>query len=498
MAVWSFYALLNNETMKSKQQLLFILIVGMISLYSNCSKSKKPDTGNNPPTTNPVTGGTIDYWVTTGNQFSLLQKQLNPLSFNSPSNSNATIEIDSTSTFQSIDGFGYSLTGGSAYLINQQLPADKRSELLQELFGPGANSIGVSYLRISIGASDLDATVFSYNDLPAGQTDPNLDHFNLSIDTLHLIPVLKQILAINPNIKIMGSPWSPPVWMKDNGNSKGGSLLPQYYSVYAKYFVKYIQAMKAKGITIDAITPQNEPQHGGNNPSMVMSALQQADFIKNHLGPAFQAAGINTKIIIWDHNCDNPQYPITVLNDAGARPFINGTAFHLYGGDESAFSAVHNAYPDKNLYFTEQWTGANEPFNTTLKWHLRHVVIGTIRNWSKIVLEWNLASDPTYNPHTPGGCTECKGAVTIGNNNFTRNISYYIIGHAAKFVSAGSVRIASNNVGDVYNVAFLTPDGRKVLLVVNDGSASATFNIKYKGKWAAATLEAGAVATYVW
>jgi glucosylceramidase len=486
--------------MKSNNQLLALVLIGLLSVYSNCSKTKKPDNTNTNPggQTNQGSGAVIDSWVSTGNQFSLLQKPVNPLTFNNPVNANSTIEVDSTTKYQTMDGFGYTLTGGSAFLINQQLPADKRAELLQELFGSGSGSIGVSYLRISIGASDLDASVFSYNDLPAGQTDPNLAHFSLSTDTVNLIPVLKQILAINPNIKIMGSPWSPPVWMKDNGNSKGGSLLPQYYSVYAKYFVNYIQAMKAKGITIDAITPQNEPQHGGNNPSMVMSALQQADFIKNHLGPAFQTAGINTKIIIWDHNCDNPQYPITVLNDAGARQYINGTAFHLYGGDESAFSTVHNAYPDKNLYFTEQWTGANEPFNTTLKWHLRHVVIGTIRNWSKIVLEWNLASDPTYNPHTPGGCTECKGAVTIGNNTVTRNISYYIIAHASKFVPPGSVRVASNIIGDIYNVAFVTTEGKKVLIVVNDGAATTPFNIKYKGNWTATTLEAGAVGTYTW
>jgi glucosylceramidase len=486
--------------MNPNRQLVIAIFVGMISLYSNCSKSKKPDSNNNTPGNNPTGSSgtrTIDYWLTTGNQFALLQKQSGPLTFDSPVNSNSTIEIDSSTQYQPVDGFGYSLTGGSAYLINQ-LSNDKKAALLEELFGSGVSSIGVSYLRISIGASDLNASVFSYDDMPAGQTDPNLDHFSLAVDTVDLIPVLKQVLAINPNIKIMGSPWSPPTWMKDNGNSKGGGLLPQYYNVYAKYFVRYIQAMKARGITIDAITPQNEPQHGGNNPSMVMSALEQAAFIKNSLGPAFQSAGITTKIIIWDHNCDNPTYPITVLNDAGAKPYINGTAFHLYGGDVSAFATVHDAHPDKALYFTEQWTGANDSFEGDLRWHIKNVVIGTVRNYSRIALEWNLASDPSYNPHTPGGCTECKGAVTIGNNTVTRNVSYYIIAHVSKFVPAGSVRIASNIAGGISNVAFLTPDGKKVLLAVNDGTTITAFNIKYKGKWATTTLAGGAVATYVW
>ncbi len=214
--------------------------------------------------------------------------------------------------------------------------------MLQELFGNDSNAIGISYLRVSIGASDLSAEVFSYNDLPAGQTDVNLANFNLSKDTVDVIPLLKEILLINPNIKIMGSPWSPPVWMKDNGSSIGGGLQPQYYNVYANYFVKYINAMKAKGITVDAITIQNEPQHGGNNPSMVMSAQQQLDFVKNNLGPAFRTASLSTKIIVWDHNCDNPNYPITILNDAAAKQFIDGSAFHLYNGDISALSTVQS------------------------------------------------------------------------------------------------------------------------------------------------------------
>lgn len=296
----------------------------------------------------------------------------------------------------------------------------------------------------------------------------------------------------------MGSPWSPPVWMKDNGNSVGGSLLPAYYSAYAQYFVKYIQAMQSKGITIDAVTIQNEPQHGGNNPSMVMSATEQANFIKNNLGPAFQAAGITTKIIVWDHNCDNPNYPITVLNDAAAKAYISGSAFHLYAGDISALSTVKTAHPDKDLYFTEQWTGANGRFSGDLKWHLKNVIIGSMRNWSKVALEWNLANDPFYGPHTPGGCTECKGAVTINASAVTKNVGYYIVAHASKFVPAGSVRIASTNLGTLANVAFKTPSGKKVLIVVNDGSSAEGFNISYKGKIAFTSLAAGAVGTYVW
>ena len=437
----------------------------------------------------------IKSWITKGDRSALLQKQAD-IHFGTASNTYQNIDVDSTQTFQAIDGFGYALTGGSAYLINR-LSATTKNSLLQELFGEGENAIAVSYLRISIGASDLNASVFSYDDMPAGQTDVNLDSFSLSQDTLDLIPVLKQIMAINPNIKILGSPWSPPLWMKDNGNSIGGSLQTQYYDAYARYFVKYIQQMKANGITINAITPQNEPLYGGNNPSMVMTAQQQGDFIKNNLGPAFQGAGISTKIILYDHNCDKPDYPITILNDAAARPFVDGSAFHLYGGDISALSTVHNAFPDKNLYFTEQWTGAKESFDDNLKWHVKNVIIGTIRNWGKVVLEWNLANDANFNPHTPGGCSECKGAITL-DGGVNRNPSYYIVAHASKFVSPGSVRIGSNIAGNFYNAAFKTPGGKKVLIVENDGTSEASFNIRFNGQWATSSLAGGAVGTYVW
>ncbi len=473
-------------------------LVWMAVALAACSKKSNGGngTGNEPPVdTTPVK--TVTMWLTNADQSSLLQKQSSLLGFGTANASFGTVSLDSTIGFQSIDGFGYTLTGGSAQLINA-LPEAKQSALLQEMFGSAESSIAVSYIRISIGASDLDATVFSYDDLPAGQTDPTLSKFDLGKDREALIPVLKKILAINPSIKILGSPWSAPVWMKDNNSSIGGSLKTEYYSVYANYFVKYIQAMKAEGITIDAVTIQNEPQHGGNNPSMVMSATQQAEFIKNNLGPAFQSATLNTKIIVWDHNCDNPGYPKTVLADAGAYKYINGSAFHLYAGDISALTDVHNAFPDKAVYFTEQWTSSEGQFAGDLQWHTKNVIIGSMRNWSRVALEWNLGNNATFGPHTDGGCTQCKGALTITGADYTRNVSYYIIAHASKFVTPGSVRINSNGPSTLPNVAFLRPDGKKVLIVLNDSSGDLGFNIQFKGKSAFSQLKAGSVATYIW
>lgn len=473
----------------------FCALLFIISAITLTQAQTAAGTGGNNNGEIKSKGSAISSWIT-GNGL-LLQKQA-AFTFGKKANNYINIDIDATQKFQTVDGFGYTLTGGSAVLINQMKAADKAA-LLQEIFSPVSETgIKISYLRLSIGASDLDATVFSYDDMPPGQTDEPLTHFNLDADKTHLIPLLKEILALHPAIKFIATPWSAPTWMKTNNSSVGGSLKPEYYAAYANYFVKYIQAMQAEGISITAVTPQNEPLHPGNNPSMYMPAEDQATFIKNNLGPAFQIAGLTTKIIVYDHNCNKPEYPLTILNDADASAFVDGSAFHLYEGDISALTQVHNAYPNKNLYFTEQYTASTGEFGGDLKWHLKNVIIGSMRNWSKLAMEWNLANDPNFEPHTPGGCTTCKGALTIGNNTVIRNVAYYIIGHASRFVPAGSVRIASNINGGLNNVVFETPDGKKVLIVENDGSDAVTFNIRFNGMWAATTLAGGSVGTYVW
>jgi glucosylceramidase len=231
---------------------------------------------------------------------------------------------------------------------------------------------------------------------------------------------------------------------------------------------------------------------------MVMTAGEQADFIKNHLGPAFVKASIQTRIIVFDHNCDHPEYAIEILEDSVARKFVNGSAFHLYLGEISAMSQVHDTHPDKDVYFTEQWTSGDGDFGGDLKWHTYNLMIGAPRNWSKTVLEWNLAADPNFNPHTTdGGCDRCLGALTIGED-VKRNVAYYIIAHASKWIRPNAVRIRSNMEVDLPNVAFQNEDGSKVLLVLNNTSASQNFQIKFGNQFASASLPAGAVASYTW
>lgn len=475
--------------MKKSSIYLFAIIAAFVSLAAQCNRKANPGSSKTPF---PVADLKPEIWITKADRSVLLQKtdrEPGAVAAGCP-----TIIVDTSKQYQAIDGFGYTLTGGSAALINQ-MPADKKVALLNELFGSGDHSIGISYLRLSMGSSDLDSATFSYNDLQPGQVDIAQSKFSLRPDKANLIPLLKDILSINPGIKIIATPWSAPAWMKDNNNTKGGSLKPEYYDSYATYFVKYIRGMRAEGINITAVTPQNEPYHPGNNPSMYMTAVMQRDFIKNDLGPAFAKNNIATKIVVYDHNLDHPLYADTIYQDAAASKYVDGAAFHLYAGDVSAMGQLHDRFPDKNLYFTEQWTGARGTFAGDLLWHTKNVIIGTVRNWSKAALEWNLANDPSFKPHTPGGCTECKGALTIDGATVTRNVSYYIVAHASKFVPAGSRRIESTPVDGLPTVAFLTPLGKKVLILLNENNEAKTVAIQQAQQHAFIVIPAESVMT---
>lgn len=444
-------------------------------------------------------GKAVSLWLTTRDRASLLAKQPEPLHFQKSGAQLPVIDVNDKQKYQSIDGFGFALTGGSAQLL-MRMDGPQRADLLRQLFGTGDGDIGVSYLRVSIGSSDMNDHAFTYDDLSAGETDADLGKFDLGPDSTSVIPVLKEILAIDPSIKILGSPWSAPAWMKTNGSLKGGSLKPEYYQAYAQYFVKYLKTMQAQGIRIDAITIQNEPLNPKNTPSMVMQAEEQAAFIKTALGPAFHKAGIKTKIIAYDHNCDRPDYPLTILNDPEARRYVDGSAFHLYGGEITALTKVQDAYPKKSLYFTEQMTvdRKSDP-NLEVARAVQRLIVGAPRNWSRNVLLWNLAADPSFGPHTDnGGCPVCEGAITLDGNAVTRNVAYYTVAHASQFVRPGSVRIESSALDQLPNVAFAAPGGKRVVIVANPGQADQDFEIRYHGKTVATSLKAGAVGTYVW
>lgn len=476
-------------------------------------------------TAQTVSGPEIEAWTTSADRSSLFKKTEEKLVFSDNSRGRGLpIIIDESHRMQIVDGFGFALTGGSAELLMKMTPS-ARKKLLEEVFSNSGSSIGVSYLRLTIGASDMNSFVYSYDDLKEGESDPELKKFDLGHDRKDVIPVMKEILSISPEIRILASPWSPPVWMKSNGKVKAGSLKPECYPVYAQYFVRYVQEMKKNGIIIDAVTVQNEPLNANNTPSMRMSAAEQADFIKNHLGPAFAKADIKTKIVLFDHNLDRPDYPLSILNDPETAKYVDGSGFHHYGGEISAMSILHTAFPDKNLYFTEQMV-TEKPGTTSIDIaaQVKRLIIGTMQNWSRNSILWNLAADPSFDPHTnDGGCPICQGAVTIEGDNYSRNIAFYVVAHASKFVTPGSIRIGSTQSGDMSvnltsdeerrevmriatqnskdvlpNVAFRTPEGKTVLIVANDSNYISAFRLQHKGKSVMIRLAPGSVGTYIW
>jgi glucosylceramidase len=447
----------------------------------------------------PLTAqSTVSLYLTSPDRSALLALQ-SPIPFSPATTSTQTIIINPAKTYQTIDGFGFALTGGSAQLIAHMDPA-KRADLLHNLFTTEGDGIGVSYLRLTIGASDMNDHVYSYDDLAPDQTDPTLAHFSLDPDKSDVIPVMKQILALDPHIKTLASPWSAPLWMKTNHAAKGGVLEPKYFAAYATYLTKYIEGMKAEGIPIDTLTIQNEPLNENNTPSMLMLPPEQQLFIKQDLGPDFRKAGIKTGIVLYDHNLDHPLYPLSILQDPAAARYIAGSGFHLYGGKVDAMTEVHNAFPNKNLYFTEQMVTDRDPSGPMhLNHPVAHVVIGATRNWSKNVLLWNLAADPNNGPHTAnGGCPVCTGAITIDGDKVTRNVAYYTVAQFSKFVPPGSVRIDSNTLDTLPNVAFRTPDGKKVLVVSNLTDTTQTFDVHVGTRTFTSTLPANNVGTYVW
>jgi len=412
------------------------------------------------------------------------------------------IVVDEGTTYQEMVGFGAAITDASAWLIQNRLTAAQRETLLQELFGPSPG-LGLSFTRLTMGASDFSLHQYSYDDMPAGQTDSALAHFSIDSNRAYVLPVVQRALAINPQLKIMASPWSPPGWMKTSGSLIQGTLRPEAYEPLAEYFARYIEAYRAAGVPVYAVTVQNEPHYEPPTyPGMRLEPPARAQFIGQYLGPLFAHRGIGTIILDWDHNWDEYQSPLQVLADSAAPRYIAGVAWHCYGGDVSAQALVHDAHPDKDAYFTECSGGEWAPnFADNLKWFVGTLIIDATRDWAKGVLLWNLALDENHGPHT-GGCGDCRGVVTItsGSGAVTRNVEYYALAHASRFVRPGARRIASTSgVAGVESVAFRNADdGSKALIVVNTAAQDRAFTVLWGNQSLRYTLPAGAVVTLLW
>lgn len=423
------------------------------------------------------------------------------LTFGSARTPNLTITVNDAVTYQQIDGFGASLTDSSAWLLWNKLTEAQRKEAMQMLFSP-VKGIGLSVLRQPMGASDFALSPYSYDDPPSGLSDPELKHFSIDHDRAYILPLLREALALNPNLKIIASPWSPPGWMKTSGSMLQGALLPSAYSPLAKYFVRFVQGYEAAGVPIYGITMQNEPLNiPGDYPGMGMTAREQAEFLGNNLGPAFREARLKTKIMIFDHNWDLIDYPIQVLNDPKAVAFAAGTATHCYGGSVTAQNELRQRFPGKDIWMTE-CSGGEWQTGKLLPQQVR-LLIGATRNWAKSVVLWNLALDQDHQPYL-GGCTNCRGVITVNHaaqpSQMVPTVDYTALAHASKYIAPGAYRVESNSFdhGSLEDVAFRNPDGSLVLLVLNSSGSNITFNIAWAGKFGSYKLAGGAVATFRW
>jgi len=455
----------------------------------------------------PAGAQNVQVFETDGDQSKLLtQRPGLTLSPGLPAGSPAfTIAVDSGTIYQQMDGVGASLTDSAGWVLWNDLTGSQRDALMQSLFDPNAG-IGIGILRQPMGASDLSASGdYSYDDVPAGQSDPNLAQFSIAHDQTYLIPLLQQALSINPSLKVHALPWSPPAWMKTSGSMNGGNVATADFPSLAQYFTLFIDAYKQQGIPIYAVSMQNEPLYSTTGyPSAYVVAPDEANFIGNYLGPALAGAGLGgVKIFGYEHNWDQPDYPETLLADTTAYGYLAGSSFHCYAGDVSAQSQVKQAYPAKDIWFTECTGTVGSSFAGDLAWNAENLLIGATRNWARGVTLWNIALDQNSGPQN-GGCTTCRGVVTVDASvspaQITPNVEYYVLGHLGKFVQAGAYRIDSNTYGSgsLEDVAFSNPDGSIVLLVLNAASGSTTFAVTANGNSFTDTLPAGAVATYEW
>jgi glucosylceramidase len=499
------------------RQRRFFVVVGAAALVAGVVPPAVASAGHAPAPAARV-------WVTTPDQAELMHDR-GTVPFTAGPSSELTITVDPSRTYQSVDGFGASITDSAAAVLYRLDPAE-RDRAMRSLFD-SRQGIGISALRQPIGSSDFtDDPHYTYDDVPAGQTDFALRHFSVAHDRAQILPLLRRAKALNPRLTVIATPWSPPAWMKTNDSLIGGRLKddPRVYAAYARYFVKFVQAYRAAGVPVDYLTLQNEPQNRTPNayPGMDLPVRQEVKLIEA-VGPALRAAGLRTKILAYDHNWsthpddiantppgESPEtdYPYEILDSAAAK-WVAGTAYHCYSGEPAAQTALHDAHPDKGIWFTEcsGSHGAADPpekfFRDTLTFHARNITIGTTRNWAKSAIAWNLALDAAGGPHN-GGCDTCTGVITVDGGTFTTNAEYYTIGHLSKFVRPGAVRIASTSFGttgwngQIMDVAFRNPDGSTALVVHNENDDPRTFAVAVGGRSFDYTLPGGALATFTW
>jgi glucosylceramidase len=458
-------------------------------------------------------GPPVSIWLTTTNDsggrnvVAGLQQQ-SPVTFSSGNSSAGTeITVDERTKYQQFTGGGASMTDTAAYLLGSSgaINASTQTQVMNALFSP-TSGIGLDFLRNPMGASDLARYNYSYDDMPAGQTDPTLADFSISHDLTDILPLTKEAEQLNPSLKLMMVPWSAPAWMKDNDSfTDQGYLQSQYYSAYAQYFVKTIQAYQAQGVHVDYVSASNEPGccSGANYPTMAWNGSGLDYFTANDLLPALHAAGLSAKVLALDWNWSNyASYGATEVNDAAVRndSLFGGVAWHGYDeGSAAEQSTVHNQYPSIGTFDTEHSGGtwiANQQAEDMSN------IIDYTRNWGQSVVKWSLAVNQSYGPHN-GGCDDCTGLITVHDGDsqsgqVTYTVEYYDMGQLTKFVKPGAYRVESTASPTVPNVAWVNPDGSTALIAYNGSTGSQQISVNWGGESFTYTLPGQTSATFTW
>ena len=444
----------------------------------------------------------MQVWLSTADGGKQLARE-SDIAFAAAARAGVTLEIDAMQRRQEMVGFGAAITDASAWLIEKHMNPAQREALLRELFGREGDGIGLSFTRLTIGASDFSRSHYSFDDMPMGRRDPELEHFSIAPNREDVLPVVRAALAINPRLRVMASPWSAPGWMKTTGSMIGGTLREDAYAPFAEYLVRYVEAYAAEGVPIFALTVQNEPGFAPENyPGMKLPASARAKLIGTHLGPLLARRAPTTAILDWDHNWDHAEEPLAVFDDPLARRYVAGVAWHCYAGNVRAQAPVHDAHPDKDAYLTECSGGDWKPMRDDgLLTIVRRLIIGSTRGWSKGVLLWNLALNENHGPHA-GGCNDCRGLVTIDSSsgNYVRTVDYVALAHASRFVRPGAQRVESSNGGsDIDNVVFRNvDDGSRVMIVTNAAAGPRRFVARDAGRAFSYEMPGRSVATFVW
>jgi O-glycosyl hydrolase len=433
----------------------------------------------------------VHSWVSSSNMIQRLSPQP-PLNFVAGlSDAKTIIRVDPGRTFQSILGLGSSLEHSTCYNISK-LPQEQQAKVVESLVHT-EKGIGMSLMRICIGTPDFTASGwYSYDDVPVGQTDPELEHFSINNDRQYVLPILRLVLQENPGLILFASAWSPPGWMKTNRELCGGRIDPKYFPSLARYFARFIEAYAAEGINIYAITPQNEPgYHPNSYPTCGWTAEQQRDFIRDYLGPEFQTRGISTKIWCYDHNFNNLRFPSTILRDAGAARYVDGIAFHHYEGKASAMMTLSNQFPDKHVYFTEGSVFGVEGATQ---------IVEFLRNGARSYNAWVTVIDHKGQPNRgPHDCSPTCIVLNSDNLTLDYRFDYYMYGQFMKFIRPGAVRVHSNEPSkQLSNCAVRNSDGSIALVVVNHKTESSRFDIEWNSMHLTTDVLGNSVVTYQW